>query len=323
MKTQPKEQINIDTLLLQEWEYAVVLFYNYVTIEDPEIYREVLREKCKELGITGRFIVSSEGINGIGETDVARLHTFCEWLLSDDRFSDTHLKFSKSEGDSFPRLSVKSRTEIVSLHLGGDDFDPNETTGKRLTPEDLHEWYELGKDFTIIDMRNNYEHEIGHFVGSVLPPLNNFRDLRQTCDSLKEFDDEEKPILTVCTGGVRCEKASGYLVKQGFKNVYQLDGGMVSYMEKFPGQNFLGGMYTFDGRRVIDWDNGQHEVIGKCLKCASPCERLVDCLNPECNKQYIACEGCDPNRKTTFCCAECHAHGPAKKKDGSPAKNMK
>lgn len=320
--TQPKEQVNIHTLLLQaDWEYAVVLFYKYVHIDNPDEFRDVLRGKCEELGITGRFIVAQEGINGIGETDCAGLYDFCQWMMSDDRFTDIHWKFSISDGHSFPRLSVKSRPEIVSLHLGGDDFDPNEITGKRLSPEELHEWYISGKDFTIVDMRNNYEHEIGHFVGSVLPPLNNFRDLRQTCDSLQEFDDPEKPILTVCTGGVRCEKASGYLVKKGFKNIYQLDGGMVSYMEKFPGQNFRGGMYTFDGRRVIDWDGGTHEVIGRCEHCDCACERLVDCLNPLCNRQYIACDQCDADRSDTYCSHDCRAHGPAVKKDGRPAKN--
>lgn len=322
-QTQPREQVNVNTLLLQDWEYAVVLFYNYVRIENPEEFRDLLRDKCEELGMTGRFIVASEGINGIGETDTARLYDFCQWLVADDRFANTHLKFSVSDGKSFPRLSVKARKEIVSLHLGDEDFDPNEITGKKLTPEELHEWYASGKEFTIVDMRNNYEHEIGHFVGSVLPPLNNFRDLRETAESMRELEQEGKPILTVCTGGVRCEKASGYLVKKGFKDVYQLDGGMVSYMEKFPGQNFRGGMYTFDGRRVIDWDGGNHEIAGKCLKCATPCERIMDCLNPECNKQYIACEGCDPNPLDAFCSGECRVHGPAVKKDGTPAKNIK
>ncbi len=330
--TQPKEQITVNTLLLQtDWEYGVVLFYRYVRIENPEEFRDILRSKCEELGITGRFIVAEEGINGIGETDCARIYEFCQWMMSDpsrtsgetSRFADIHWKFSRSNGDSFPRLSVKARKEIVSLHLGDEDFDPNQVTGKRLTPEELHEWYTKGKEFTIVDMRNNYEHEIGHFVGSVLPPLNNFRDLRQTCDSLQELDNPEKPILTVCTGGVRCEKASGYLVKKGFQNVYQLDGGMVSYMEKFPGQNFRGGMYTFDGRRVIDWDGGTHEVIGKCEHCSNLCERLVDCLNPLCNRQYIACEGCSPDRHDTFCSDDCRTHGPAKKKTGASAKNSR
>lgn len=318
-----REQVTLKTLAQTGWTHCVVLFYRYVHIENPEQFRDELRASCERFGMTGRFIVATEGINGIGETSLEQMQQFCNWYVSDPRFSDTHLKFSQSFGGSFPKLSVKVRPEIVSLHLGDADFDPNETTSKKLSPEQLHQWYTEGKDFTVVDMRNNYEHEIGHFVGSVLPPLNNFRDLAAQCDSLTQFDDAEKPILTVCTGGVRCEKASGYLVKKGFKNVYQLDGGMVSYMEQFPKQNFVGAMYTFDGRRVIDWDGGTHEIIAHCVHCNCTTERLVDCNNPLCNRQYIACADCDPDINEAYCSTECRTHGPVLKADGRPAKPRK
>ncbi len=319
----PREQVTLQTLPNTGWEYCIILFYNYVRIDEPSEYRDVLRAKCIELGITGRFIIAHEGINGIGETTVPQMIEFCNWFIADPRFANTHLKFSQSPGASFPRLSVKVRPEIVSLHLGIEDFDPNETTGQKLSPAELHEWYTSGREFTIVDMRNDYEHAIGHFVGSVLPSLSNFRDLAGQLDSLAPYDDPEKPLLTVYTGGVRCEKASGYLVKKGFHNVYQLDGGMVSYMEQFPGHNFLGGMYTFDGRRVIDWDGGNHIVIGRCEHCNCESERMVDCLNPMCNRQYIACAQCDSDINDAYCTNECRAHGPAVKSDGTPAKPRK
>lgn len=296
----PKPQINLETVRDTGWEYTVALFYNYVHLDDPTQLMHEWRGVMTRLHLTGRVILATEGINVICGGTTESVAQFCEWLIADERFSNTHFKFSRGTSADFPRLSIKVRNEIVSLHLGSEDFHPSQLTGKRLSPEELHEWYTTGKKFRIIDMRNAYEHKIGHFVGSELPPLNNFRDLRSCVDSIHPGTADE-PILTVCTGGVRCEKASGFLVKKGFQNVYQLDGGMVSYMEKYPTQNFVGGMYTFDGRHVIDWDNGQHEIIGKCEKCNTPCERLVDCLNMKCNRQYIGCESCDPDRKISRC----------------------
>jgi UPF0176 protein len=150
-------------------------------------------------------------------------------------------------------------------------------------------------------MRNDYEHKVGHFQNSVLPPLTNFRDLPKAMPKLKKHSKEK--VLTVCTGGVRCEKASGYLIKQGFKDVYQLDGGIVSYMEKYPGQHFKGALYVFDGRVTMAFP-GEREIIGTCDKCSAKTENYADCTNQDCRNQMLCCESCVADDRA-YCSAKC------------------
>jgi UPF0176 protein len=219
------------------------------------------------------------------------------------------MKRSVGTGNAFPRLSVKVRPEIVSLHLGVCDVDPNQTTGIHLAPEELHEWIKSGKEFYIVDMRNAYEHAIGHFKDSICPPMDNFRDLPKFVKSLKHLKD--KTVLTVCTGGVRCEKASGYLITQGFTDVYQLDGGIVSYMEKYPNEDFHGKLYVFDARVAMGFytDDPKHVIVGKCESCGAQSENIVDCRSGACNGQFIICEDCEKtqiNKKgITYCPKGC------------------
>lgn len=291
---------------IQNWGHVVLLFYKYVHIENPEQFRDEQRALLEKLGMKGRYLIAHEGINGTCEGTPEAVNEYVKIITKDSRFSDMHIKYSIGTGDAFPKIKIRVRPEIIALGLGEEDFDPNETTGVHLKPEELHRWFSENKDFTIIDMRNDYEHAVGHFPNSVLPKLENFRDLPQLIDDLEEYKD--KKVLTVCTGGVRCEKASGYLMKKGFKEVYQLDGGMVSYMEKYPAQNFLGAMYTFDNRNVIDYDNGNHPVIGKCIECSAPTEKYRDCKFDSCHGQYLICDECFAKHGKLFCANRCSHH---------------
>jgi UPF0176 protein len=274
--------------------YSILLFYKYVHIDDPRAFRNAHFELCTRLNMKGRFIVASEGINGTLEGTDSACEEYMSIMKSDPRFADIHWKISRGtdDGTAFPRLSVKARNEIVSLHLGNEkDIDPNEITGAHLKPENLRTWYESGKEFYIVDMRNDYELRVGKFEGTVFPELNNFRDLKKNITKLKELKD--KTVLTVCTGGVRCEKASGLLVREGFKDVHQLDGGIVSYMEKYPGQDFKGSLYVFDKRITVNFnDPDTHEMIGVCSKCADKSEHYVNCANLMCHDHFICCENC-------------------------------
>jgi UPF0176 protein len=193
------------------------------------------------------------------------------------------------------------RSEIVSGHLKADDLNPNEITGKYLAAETLHDWIHSGKEFYIVDMRNDYEHKSGHFAGSILPPLENFRDLPKVLPVLAHL--KNKTIVTVCTGGVRCEKASGFLVKHGFSDVYQLHNGIVTYMEKYPGEDFKGSLYVFDGRVTMAF--GQHEIVGKCEKCGQASERYLNCGNLRCHRHFICCAACGPIERSTPCSLWC------------------
>lgn len=283
--------------------YTIILFYKYVSIEDPEKEKHAQHKLAKELGLTGRVIVAHEGINATFEGSAENIEKYLAWYLSDPRFSDTHIKRSSGTGDAFPRLSVRVRKEIVTLGLE-NDINPNEITGKHLKPEELKQWFESGKKFRIIDMRNDYEFKVGRFKDSLMPDLQNFRDLSKELSKIEEYKNEA--VLTVCTGGVRCEKASGLLVREGFKDVYQLDGGIVSYMEKFPAQEFEGSLYVFDKRILMDFDpEDKHVVVGKCEKCGIKSERYVNCKNPRCNKHFLCCLECSEEDGKSFCSEEC------------------
>ena len=291
---------------IKDWDFVVLLFYKYVHIENPTQFMNEQRTLCEKLGIKGRFIVAHEGLNGTCEGTPEAANEYIKTITSDPRFADMHIKYSRGTGTSFPKLKIKVRPEIVSLGLDEHDVDPNQITGTHLKPEELHKWFENGEEFEIIDMRNDYEHAVGHFPNSILPKLKNFRDLPKELPNLEHLKD--KKVLTVCTGGVRCEKASGYLKSQGFKDVYQLDGGMVSYMEQFPGKNFNGAMYSFDGRNVIDYDGQTHEIIGRCVRCGNKTENYVDCKNESCHGQFLYCKDCLNKYGKMYCKDRCYGH---------------
>ena len=284
--------------------YEIILFYKYTYIENPHAFANEQRFIQARLGLTGRTIVATEGINATIEGTKESIEEYLKVFLSDSRFSNTHIKRSEGTGNAFPKLSVKVKNEIVELKLGSCDINPNQITGKRLSPEELHEWLNSDKEFYIVDMRNAYEHLVGYFRGSILPPMDNFRDLPKFVESLAHL--KNKTVLTVCTGGVRCEKASGYLLANGFTDVYQLDGGIVSYMEKYPNEDFVGKLYVFDSRMYMGFftDDPKHEVVGKCVICSKPCERFTNCYNDDCHRQVIACEPCQTTAGEKFLCPQ-------------------
>ncbi len=284
--------------------YSIILFYKYVQIDDPEGLKKAQIELLKALGMHGRMIIAKEGINGTFEGTSENVARYMEEMKKDPRFADIHWKVSTGTGDAFPRLSVKVRPEIVSLHLHENDINPNEITGTHLKPEELRTWYDEGREFYIVDMRNDYELKVGKFEGTIFPGLENFRDLRERVAEIENLKD--KTVLTVCTGGVRCEKASGFLKTQGFKDVYQLDGGIVSYMEKFPGKDFKGSLYVFDNRITMHFDKPEsHTIIAACEVCGQSSERYVNCKNLMCHRHYIVCEKCSPEIESTYCNSEC------------------
>ena len=289
--------------------YEIILFYKYVHIADPARLMMHQKELQTRLGIKGRTIIASEGINATMEGTREAIAAYLDDLFNEQRFAGTHIKRAAGDGNSFPKTSVKVRSELVALNLGeACDIDPNVLTGIHLTPEELHQWFADKKEFYIVDMRNAYEHLVGHFRGSILPPMDNFRDLPRFIDSIAHL--KNKTVLTVCTGGVRCEKASGYLLSQGFTDVYQLDGGIVSYMEKFPNEDFLGKLYVFDNRIATGYytDDPQHQIVGKCIFCQTSCERYTNCAVADCNRKFIACENCQQGLGEQFWCPPAIGH---------------
>ncbi len=273
--------------------YQVLLYYFYTNIEDPKVYRDSHFALCEELGLKGRILVSKEGLNGTVSGATAACQRYRDTMDRDPLTQGMEWKIDSSQNHVFPKLSVKVRSEIVTLDLGEEDFSPIETTGNYLSPED---WREAMKDpnTVIIDARNDYEWKVGHFKNAILPPLRNFREFPQWIrDHRGEL--EGKKILTYCTGGIRCEKFSGFLVREGFEDVNQLHGGIVTYgkNEQTRGEDFEGECYVFDERVKVPVNSSNPKVIGRCVYCGCETERYVNCAEKhECNEQHFCCEDC-------------------------------
>lgn len=287
--------------------HTVLLYYKYVRIADPEQFRAEHRALCERLGLTGRIIIAEEGLNGTVEGTTQSTDTYITEVHKDSRFADMVFKKSTGTGHAFPRLSVKVRKEIVTASLAEQDVNPAEFTAPHLDPTELNTWYETNKDFVVVDMRNDYEFDVGHFEKSVMPGLRSFRDLPKRLPELEPY--KNKTVVTVCTGGVRCEKASGYLKKQGFTDVYQLDGGMATYMDRHPGKHFRGKLYVFDNRIVVGDASDRDDVVGTCKVCDTPCELYANCGNEDCHLHFICCNDCIQEDGKAFCSAECKANG--------------
>ncbi len=281
--------------------HEILLYYKYTKIADP---KQLMRDQtalCKALDLKGRILISHEGINGTLGGLPENTQKYIDAMKADARFQDVHWKRSTGPTDAFPRLSVRVREEIVTGRLSTHEVDPNQITGKRLTPDELHKWFKEKKDFVIIDMRNSYEYRFGHFRNSIDPGMENFYDLPKKIAKLKK-KYKDKTVLTVCTGGVRCEKASGVLVKNGFGDVYQLDGGMVSYMEKYPAENYDGSLFVFDKRQNVYFESPEkHVVISHCDFCNAKSEIMRNCCDSFCNGRMVSCEKCMPTDR----CREC------------------
>lgn len=274
----------------------IIIFYKYTSVNNPGALVAWHKKFCGERGMRGRVIIATEGINATleGTTDAIQAYEDALRQTPYADFSDLWFKHSPGTGDAFPKLQVRHRKEIVTLRLPeGQDVDPNTLTGTHISAEELKGWFERGEQFEIIDMRNTYELEVGKFKGTTDPHTQSFYELPKVIDKLAHLKD--KKVLTVCTYGVRCEKASGYLKQQGFNDVYQLHGGIGTYMKKYPGQDFEGSLYVFDKRLTENFAES-YPVIGKCTFCKNPCERFINCANDRCHLHMIVCQSCGKER---------------------------
>lgn len=286
-------------------KYQVLLFYKYVTIETPEAFKVWYKELCEKYELKGRTIVAIEGLNSTVEGTIEKTEAFAAEVLAHPLLAGMQIKRSVGTGVSFPKLSIKVRDEIVATRYP-KEIDPRVKTPPHLSPDELRSWYETQKDFIVVDMRNSYEFESGHFKNSIDPGMVASRELPEKIEKIKEAigDVENRTVLTVCTGGVRCEKMAEYLASTGVKNVYQLDGGMHTYMEKYPGKDFLGTLYTFDERLVMDF-GGEREVVGTCKRCEVKTEKYQNCANAVCNMLFLICNDCMSSEGPGFCSAKC------------------
>ena len=286
--------------------YRVLLYYLYVPIENHEEFAAEHLAACKGLELKGRILVASEGINGTVSGTIEQTDKYMDMMKSDPRFADIVFKIDEAEGHAFKKMHVRPRNELVTLRLE-DDINPNKTTGKYLSPKEFFEQMQ-DENTIVLDARNDYEFDLGHFRGAIKPEITNFRELPEWVRENKEMF-EGKKILTYCTGGIRCEKFSGWLVEEGFEDVSQLHGGIATYGKdpEVQGELWDGQMYVFDERIAVPINQKEHVIVGRDIYSGEPCERYVNCANPECNKK-ILCSEENEHKHMRSCTHECRVH---------------
>lgn len=282
--------------------YQVLLYYKYTSISDPDRLRQEQYDFCDQRDIKGRILIADEGINGTVAGDVHALQEYQEFTQSHPEIGEVEWKISSADEQVFPKLKVKVRPEIVTLGLRKADMDVHlENKAHYIEPAELLELYEKQEDFVILDARNVYEAKIGKFKNALIPPIDNFRDFPKFAQKISDYKD--KPVVTYCTGGIRCEKASAYLREQGFQDVRQLHGGIHRYSDETGGKYFQGEMFVFDKRLNIPVNHVDPEIISECEHCGTKIARYVDCTKLPCHRLYICCEDCED--KTVGRCGEC------------------
>jgi len=279
-------------------------FYKYVIIDNPQKLRDALFEKWMSLDCLGRIYVSREGINAQMNVPEHHWEEFEQHLYAIDYFKDVPFKIAvtdKTDGKSFLKLKVKVRGQIVADGLQPEDYDVT-NVGAHLSAKDWNDAIE-NEDPIVVDMRNHYESEIGHFKNAVCPDVDTFRDSLDLIEEQLRDHKESKKLVMYCTGGIRCEKASAYYKHKGFKQVYQLEGGIIEYTRQVRAQGlenkFLGKNFVFDERRA---ECISEDVIAVCHQCGSPCDTHVNCANSGCHLLFIQCESCAS--KMNHCCSE-------------------
>lgn len=267
--------------------YNILLYYCYSPIEEPEEFRKKHHYYCLENGLRGRIIIASEGINGTisGPASVCKKYMFD--LKADKRFAHTHFKVTTYHRHVFHKLHVRVKSEIV--HAGLPHINPSRQAGPYITPQTLRRIQTDG-DVVLLDVRSNYEHKLGKFKGAVTLDIDHFREFTNQVDQILPYRD--KKIVTYCTGGVKCEKASAFLLEKGFENVYQLHGGIIQYGLETNGEGFEGQCYVFDNRLATQINKAGPTVISNCYACHTACDRMVNCANPTCNIHVPICASC-------------------------------
>ncbi len=290
-------------LLTQAGENRLTLsFYAYAKIEDPQQFRDALFLAWNNLDALGRIYVAHEGINAQMSVPASNFEAFRDTLEEYDFMKGIRLNVAVEQDDlSFLKLTIKVRHKIVADGLNDDTFDVT-NKGIHLKAQDFNTLLE-DPNTIVVDFRNHYESEIGHFVGAITPDVDTFRESLPIINERLQEHKEDKNLLMYCTGGIRCEKASAYFKHHGFKNVYQLEGGIIEYTRQVKAEGleskFIGKNFVFDhrlGERITD------DIIANCHQCGAPCDTHVNCANEGCHLLFIQCDACA--EKMHGCCSD-------------------
>jgi len=281
-----------------------ISFYQYHKIENPQLFRDKLFLEWQTLDVLGRTYVSYEGINAQISVPSENFLELKNQLDTISFLNNIRLNVAiEQHNKSFLKLKIKVRNKIVADGLNDDTFDVT-NKGIHLNAKEFNKMLE-DPNTICVDMRNHYESEIGHFDGAITPDVDTFRDSLEIIEEDLKKNKENKNLLMYCTGGIRCEKASAYYKHKGFKNVFQLEGGIIEYTRQVKSEHlenkFLGKNFVFDHRRA---EKISDHVVANCHQCGSPCDVHVNCANEACHLLFIQCKDCSEKMETT-CSAEC------------------
>lgn len=292
-----------EALLEQAGDDRLTLsFYKYAKIGNPKIFRNHLFISWNDMEVLGRIYVAHEGINGQLSLPAKNFDVFKDFLDGIYFLKDVRLNIAIEQNlKSFLKLKVKVRNKIVADGLNDDTFDVT-NKGVHVNASTFNDLIE-DPETILVDMRNHYESEIGHFKGAITPDVDTFRDSLDIIEEDLKEHKEDKKLVMYCTGGIRCEKASAYYKHKGFKNVFQLEGGIIEYARQVEDQGlenkFIGKNFVFDHRRG---ERISEEIIAHCHQCGNPCDTHVNCANEACHLLFIQC--CDCAGKMQNCCSD-------------------
>jgi UPF0176 protein len=282
----------------------IILYYKFIPVADPAMTLRWQRELCSRLNLKGRVLISKHGINGTLGGEIENLRQYKREMNKSVIFKGIAYKWSDGAGDNFPKLQVKVKPELVALNAADEIIVAEggiQNGGKHLKPKQVHKLLEeRGDEVVFFDGRNKYEAEIGKFKGAIVPEVDTSRDFAKELDDPKYNDIKGKPVVTYCTGGVRCEVISVMMKNRGFKEVYQIDGGIVKYGETFKDEGeWEGKLHIFDGRMVTQFSENAKD-IGRCIHCQGKTSNYINCSNKACNRLVLVCEDCASD---DFCAA--------------------
>ena len=273
----------------------IILFYKFVEIENPEGFVIEQLNFCNNQRLLGKILVAKEGINGSLSGSIQQIENYKNFLTNDHRFSDINFKEEVSTFNPFKKMIVRQKNEIIRMD---QELDLNKR-GKYITPQELMNLYDSDEEFIVLDTRNNYESEVGKFKNAITPDIDTFREFPKALKFLE--DKKEKKIITYCTGGIRCEKATSYMIKKGFKNVYQLQDGIINFCQQYPNTLWEGKCFVFD-QRLLSHVDPETNPITNCIHCNEKCDRYQNCKNPTCDDFIVLCENC--GKAFNGCCSE-------------------
>jgi len=285
----------------------VILYYGFSPLRDPDAIHLWQRTLCEGLGLKGRILLSPHGINGTLGGDMENLKKYIRQTKQYPGFRRIDFKWSDGTGEEFPRLRIRVRDEIVSFGAPGELIVDQRGVvggGVHLTPGEInHLVDERGGDVVFFDARNAFEAKIGRFKNAVVPNVRTTRDFVTELDSGRYDHLKDKAVVTYCTGGIRCEVLSSVMRNRGFREVYQLEGGIVRYGEEFADEGLWeGSLYLFDARMNHEFSD-RAKVLGTCERCSAPTSRFYNCANLACRKLILLCGECATDNVAKNCLA--------------------